>query len=115
MERRTAMTPAYLELLRRLALNDDRALNEVVSGRVVQTPLLDEKTAALVRLAALLAMESSSSSQHSAVDAALAAGAEDDEIVEVLLSVAPILGTARINAAAPHLAAALGDDLDGLV
>jgi hypothetical protein len=47
-----------------------------------------------------------------AVDAALAGGASEADIVDVLTAVAPILGLARVASAAPELALALGYDVD---
>jgi alkylhydroperoxidase/carboxymuconolactone decarboxylase family protein YurZ len=42
---------------------------------------------------------------------ALAAGATEDEIADVLLAIAPVTGLSRIVAAAPELATALGYDV----
>ncbi len=42
---------------------------------------------------------------------ALAAGASEDEIADVLLAIAPVAGLGRIVAAAPEVATALGYDL----
>jgi 4-carboxymuconolactone decarboxylase len=42
---------------------------------------------------------------------ALAAGANEDEIADVLLAIAPVAGLGRIVAAAPDVAAALGYDI----
>jgi len=47
-----------------------------------------------------------------AVELALQAGAEDDEIVEVLATVAAVVGSARVVAAAPRLALAIGYDIE---
>jgi 4-carboxymuconolactone decarboxylase len=46
------------------------------------------------------------------VDAALTAGATADEVTGTLVAVAPITGLARVVAAAPEVAHALGYDLD---
>ena len=43
---------------------------------------------------------------------AVAAGASEDEIADVLLAVAPVIGLGRIAAAAPKMATALGYDID---
>jgi hypothetical protein len=43
---------------------------------------------------------------------ALAAGAGEDEIAEVLLAIAPVAGLGRAVAAAPEVATALGYDID---
>jgi alkylhydroperoxidase/carboxymuconolactone decarboxylase family protein YurZ len=48
-----------------------------------------------------------------AVQWALAAGATTDEIVGTLLAVAPVAGVARVVAAAPEVALALGYDDPG--
>jgi alkylhydroperoxidase/carboxymuconolactone decarboxylase family protein YurZ len=45
------------------------------------------------------------------VGRALAAGATEDEIADVLLAIAPVAGLGRIVAAAPQVAIALGYDI----
>ena len=42
---------------------------------------------------------------------ALAAGATDDEIADVLLAIAPVTGLGRVVSAAPEVATALGYDI----
>ncbi len=42
---------------------------------------------------------------------ALAAGATEDEIADVLLAIAPVTGLGRVVGAAPDVAAALGYDV----
>ncbi len=103
------MRPEHEELLRRLALNDERAVESLL-GTVVadlETAGLDAKTHALVRLAALISIEGATPSYEWGVSVALAAGASDEEIVDVLVAVAPIVGLARVNSAASELALAL--------
>ena len=106
-----------LELLRRLALNDDHVL-PVIMGTPMRdhaTRELDYKVRALLRLAALIASGSSAiASYNSAVSMARAAGTSDAGIIEVLCSIAPIVGSARTVAAAPPLASALGLEVDPL-
>lgn len=106
------MIPALLELLRRLAINDEHALSRVLDGQATSSALLDDKASALVRVATLVALEADVSSYQWAIDGALAADADDAEIIDVLLAVAPIVGVARVNAAALALAAALDYDLE---
>jgi 4-carboxymuconolactone decarboxylase len=43
---------------------------------------------------------------------ALAAGASEDEITDVLLAIAPVAGLSRVVAAAPGVATALGYDIE---
>ena len=42
---------------------------------------------------------------------ALAAGATEDEVTDVLLAIAPVAGLGRVVAAAPDVATALGYDI----
>jgi alkylhydroperoxidase/carboxymuconolactone decarboxylase family protein YurZ len=46
------------------------------------------------------------------VEHVLAAGGSDDDIVAVILAVAPVVGAARINRASAEIATAIGYDLD---
>jgi len=73
---------------------------------------LPPATATLIHLAALLASGGSTTSLRWAVELALRAGAKDEEIVEVLATVAPAVGSARVVAAAPRLALAIGYDIE---
>ena len=104
----------YKETLRSLALNDERVVESVLaSGNDSDdTSRLDQKTQALVRLGAALALDATVSSYHSNVERALAAGATIDEIVGTLIAVAPTVGLVRTVSAAPELALALGYDID---
>jgi 4-carboxymuconolactone decarboxylase len=63
---------------------------------------LDQKTQALVRLGAALAIDAAPSSYQSMIDVALAAGADIDEVVGTLIAVAPTVGLARVVSAAPE-------------
>jgi alkylhydroperoxidase/carboxymuconolactone decarboxylase family protein YurZ len=101
------------DLLRRLALNDRQAL-ETLLGAELSAPdrsALGAKTHALVRIAGLVALDSSAASYQWGVTEALAAGASDSEIVGVLVALLPVVGTVRVNAAAPAVAIALGCDV----
>ena len=103
------------ELLRRLALNDEATVRRAVTDtRSVAGALaaLEPKTAALVHLAALLAVGAPSITCRPMVERARAAGASDDEIVAVLVAVAPAIGAAGVVAAAPRLALAVDYELE---
>ena len=103
------------ELLRRLALNDVGTL-EATLGVILEHPdgtsMLGARTHALTRIAALLAAESAVASYLWAVESAISAGATEDDIVDVLTAIAPIIGLARLSAAAAQLALALGYDIE---
>jgi 4-carboxymuconolactone decarboxylase len=72
---------------------------------------LEPKTAALM-LAAAAAIGSSATCLEWSTGRALAAGASEDEIAEVLLVIAPVAGLSRVVAAAPDVAMALGYDVE---
>ena len=72
---------------------------------------LDAKTHALVRLGALVAIDSASPGYMSTLETARRRGATDDEIVGCLIAVLPAIGVARVVSAAPKLALALGFDV----
>jgi 4-carboxymuconolactone decarboxylase len=99
--------------LRRLALNDSRSLRSALADPGIATGDLDPKTQALIRLGALLSVGAATVSLRGTVELAVAAGASDEEIVSVLLAIAPAVGHARVVGVAPHLALALGYDVDG--
>jgi 4-carboxymuconolactone decarboxylase len=95
------------ETLRRFALNDERFV-ESVCGRgyaSIETSGLDQKTHALVRLRALLAIEATVSSYQPNIAMALAAGASVDEIIGTLVAVAPHVGTVRGGGRRPRAGA----------
>src|SRR5688500_17291853 len=102
------MTPETEDFLRRLAVNDEGVL-EPLFGASLAGPdpdELDARTVALVRLAGLVAVDSSAASYQWCVAAALAAGATDEEVVGVLMAVSAVVGTARVASAAPEVALA---------
>jgi 4-carboxymuconolactone decarboxylase len=103
----------YKQHLRRLAVHDEALLEAIAteSGSFAMG-VIDERTAALVRVAATIAVDAAPSSFQHAVALALAAGATNDEIVAILEAVTPVTGTARVVQCAPKLALALGYDVD---
>ena len=103
----------YKEHLRRLAVHDD-ALVELIAadGSAFGAAVLDERSAALVRVAATIAVNAAPASFQHAVTLALAAGATRDEVVATLEAVTPVTGAARVVSSAPKLALALGYDVE---
>lgn len=99
-----------VERLRRFCV-DDPTLAAEPGGR--WTAVLDARTTALVRIAALIASSAPAPSMRSAIDEAVAAGVSLGEIMAVLDSIVSVVGRPRAVAAAPRIAAALGyaDDL----
>lgn len=97
--------------LRRLAINDPVFLDGIMADDAATTAL-DPHDRALVRIGVLVALDGPPSSIEYATSAALAAGATADELVDVLVSTAPLVGSAHVVSVAPRLARALGYDLD---
>lgn len=69
---------------------------------------LDSRSYALVKIAALIAMDAPPASYVWQVANALTEGATPDDILGVLVAVAPQVGGPRIVAAAPEIMVALG-------
>jgi alkylhydroperoxidase/carboxymuconolactone decarboxylase family protein YurZ len=108
------------QLLRGLAAGDESLLRSVLavspaetgSRRIPHRHALPAVTSALVHIAAMLAAGGSTTSLRWAVELALQSGAREEEIVEVLVTTASIVGSARVVAAAPRLALAIGYDIE---
>ena len=101
----------YAERLRRLAANDPRAMLR----RTRRGPRAGEhgpSDAGARPLASLVAVGGSEPSFGEHADAALDAGASTNEIVDVLIGIAPVVGLPRVVSAAPALARALGVDVE---
>ena len=101
----------YIDRLRHLAIGDAEFADDR-AGAGVDAELLDPKTLALVRLAALVAVGGAGPSYGAHADAAVSSGASSAEIVDVLVGVVPVVGLPHAVAAAPKVALALGYDLD---
>ncbi len=94
-------------------MHDDALLKAIaVEGSSFGPSVLCERTQALVRLAATVAMDAAPSSFQHAVAHALGAGATEQEIVASLEAVAPVTGSARIVQCVPKIALALGYDVE---
>jgi len=103
----------FEEILRRLAMIDEGFV-ECGAGLGLGpagTMALGPRTVALLRLSASVALGSSAVSLEWCATRAIAAGATDDEIAEVLLAIAPVTGLGRVASAAPDVATALGYDI----
>jgi alkylhydroperoxidase/carboxymuconolactone decarboxylase family protein YurZ len=102
------------ETLRRLTIAEPSALRSFDAHRAEDATHgpLDERTEALIRIGALVALDAPESSYLGAVESALLAGATLDELVAVLHAVAGSVGSARVVSAAPRLAMAAGYDIE---
>ena len=106
-------TLRFQEILRRLAIVDEGLAGDQAGlGLGLPNSRLDPKTAALVRVGALVAIGSPGVCLEWSTTRALAQGATDDEITDVLLAIAPVAGLGRIACAVPEVATALGYDIE---
>jgi len=103
---------ATVEFLRRLAAGDERCVRAVLSGGHGHPRTLDRVTRALVRLAALIAADASTTSLRWAAEKAATAGADDAVLVQVLVSAATAAGAAQTVTSAPRLALAIDVDME---
>jgi 4-carboxymuconolactone decarboxylase len=98
------------EILARLALGDPDALRlgaEWQEG-VGERSNLDPRSIALVRIAALVAVGSPPASYAWQVNAAIDVGVTPQEILGMLLTIAPEVGSPKVISAAPEIMLALG-------
>ena len=113
-ERRSmSQTARFQETLRRLAMIDEGFIRDEAGLALgsAATSALDPKTARLLQVAAAVTIGPSPVCLQWSVARAMAAGATEDEIADVLLAIAPVTGLGRIAAAAPDMAIALGYDV----
>ena len=106
-------TARYQETLRRLAMIDEGFVEDEagLGLDLARTSTLDPKIAALLQLGILVVFGSPAVCLEWSTARALAAGATEDEIADVLLAIAPVTGLGWVVGAAPDVATALGYDV----
>ena len=111
--RRVGQTVNFQETLRRLAMIDEGFVEDQagLGLGLAGASALDPKTAALLQVGVSVALGSPAVCLEWSVARALAAGATQDEVADVLLAIAPVAGLGRVVCAAPDLATALGYDI----
>ena len=109
-----SQTIRFQETLRKLAMIDEGFVEDQAGLGVglAGTPALHPKTAALLQFGASVATGAPPVCVEWSTGRALAAGATDEEIVSVLLVIAPVAGLGRVVCAAPDVAIALGYDIE---
>ncbi len=116
---RAAMVESAEKFLRRVTDGDEEAIRTVLAfgpqpakGAGEIEAQLTPTIRMLVRLAALVALDASTVSLRWAAEQACCTGANNDDIVGVLVAVGADVGLARLVAAAPRLALAIGYDIE---
>jgi alkylhydroperoxidase/carboxymuconolactone decarboxylase family protein YurZ len=101
------------EAFRRLAIGDQDLLAEVADPDTdAGVARLDELTESLIRVAVLVPLDAPQSSYHTAVEAAMRAGATFEDVLAALIAIAGSVGSPRVVSAAPRIALAAGYDVD---
>jgi hypothetical protein len=102
------------EAFRLLTIGDPEFIGSVGyrDGRSKPVAQVDPRTAALLRIAALVAVDAPASSYRSAVSAAHIAGARLEDLFAVLVAIRDDVGSARVMSAAPRIALAAGYDVE---
>lgn len=106
------LSPSQAAIYRRMTLGDDALLTALFSGLGMESDVIDQRTTALVRLAALIGLDADAPAYQREVRCALDAGATPEQVTAVLLALARVTGSALVMSAAPKLAMALGYDVD---
>jgi 4-carboxymuconolactone decarboxylase len=113
----SAKEAKHAETIRGLSSRDMDLIGSLLHVQLdnIEASGLDPMTHALVRIAALVSIGAPPTSYMWQVRVALESGVLPEDIVGVLVALAPTIGMARIVEAAPELARALGLDTEALV
>lgn len=79
-----------------------------MTGESLERCGLDERTLILTRIAALAAMDAPTISYAAHIGPSVRSGLTAEQVQDVLVAIAPVVGTARVMAAAGNIAEALG-------
>ena len=105
-------TARFQEILRKLAIFDEELAGTESGLGLPGMSALDAKTTALLQVGVSAAIGSSEVCLEWSASRALAAGATEDEITDVLLAIAPVTGLGRVVTAVPGVADAFGYDIE---
>ncbi len=79
-----------------------------MTAQSIEASSLDGEDLMLVRIAALVAVDAPPASYLLNLGAASEIGVDEEQVIGILAAIAPIVGTARVTAAAGNIARALG-------
>ena len=96
--------------LRRIARSDDKEIETMVGMRqgLKDITQLDNRSFALVKIAALIAVDAPPASYMWQIGNAIAEGVTPEEVLGTMWAVAPQVGGPRLISAAPEIMLALG-------
>ncbi len=103
------------QTLSSLSVGDTDMLEKAIGLREVNREVtgLDGRTFALVKIAAIIALDAPPASYAWQIANAIEDGATPEDILGVLRAIAPQVGGPKVIAAAPEIMVALGLALDG--
>lgn len=106
--------PSTEEAFRRLTIGDPGLIGAIADPcrHTAGLHRLDERTEALLRIGALVALDAPQSSYLVAIGAAQRAGLVLEDVLAVVVAVAGEVGSARVISAAPRIALAAGYDVE---
>ena len=110
-KRRSPSVSAKVEdHLRRIARSDDKEIDSMVGMRhgLKDITQLDNRSFALVKIAALIAVDAPPASYVWQIGNAIAEGVTPEEVLGTMWAVAPQVGGPRLISAAPEIMLALG-------
>ncbi len=79
-----------------------------MTAQSIEASSLDEEDLMMVRIAALVAVDAPPASYLLNLGAASEIGVDEEQVTGILAAIAPIVGTARVTAAAGNIVRALG-------
>jgi len=108
--------PSKEEMVKGLSTHDMGIIETLFVSQLenIEESGLDPKTHSLVRIAALISIDAPPASYMWQIGIALDSGVTPEEILGVMIALQPTIGMARIVAAAPEIALALGIEMEGL-
>jgi alkylhydroperoxidase/carboxymuconolactone decarboxylase family protein YurZ len=102
------------DTLEALAAAEEDVITSLLAMQIhnLEASGLDPRAYSLVKIATLIALDAPQASYVAQVTFAIEAGVAPDEIVSLLVTVAPQVGLPRVIAAAPKVMLALGLELE---
>jgi len=108
------VTKETSDRLESLATAEEEVISSLLAMQLhnLEESGFDPRTYSLIKLATLIAIDAPPASYVAQVAFAIEAGVKPEEIVNVLVAVAPQVGIPKVVAAAPELMVALGLELE---
>jgi alkylhydroperoxidase/carboxymuconolactone decarboxylase family protein YurZ len=102
------------EVLRGIATHDDSVIRDLLAMQVhnIERSGLSPRDHAIARIAALIALDAAPASFAWQIGIAKESGVSHDDVIGIMIALAPTVGMAKIVATAPEIAFALDMPVD---